>query len=294
MDTGGCAQGADGLCHPTGVSIDRGGNLLVADTDNNRVLEYESPLTDTKANRVFGQTNFLDSSCNAGGASPTAETLCVPSSVATSAGYEGNALIADTGNNRILRYQAPYCIESFSLTAANRRTKTLRSQPKSTKLKIKYGSNPAVADDLLELSDKLVLLENDGSIYENDPPLFTLATDPSFSSGAVFREEVPSWISNVRSTASGGTWSTGELELSRGITFYQIKTSFYMLSGFSDEPQRNRITYKARAVGLDLSTFVAPRAWLRGQFGSTCFTTELACSARATGAVSQHPRPPDN
>ena len=34
---------ASSLCNPVGVAVDGSGNLYVADTDNNRVLEYNTP-----------------------------------------------------------------------------------------------------------------------------------------------------------------------------------------------------------------------------------------------------------
>ena len=44
---GGCAGGitnADGLCFPQGIALDASDSLYVADTGNNRVLEYLNPL----------------------------------------------------------------------------------------------------------------------------------------------------------------------------------------------------------------------------------------------------------
>ena len=280
MNTALCGAGANGLCQPTGVSLDRGDNLLVADTGNNRVLEYNDPLDDRTADRVIGQDNFSDNSCNRGGSSPADDTLCQPAGVATSGAYEGNLFVADTGNNRILRYEAPYCIESFSLTVANHKTRGIRSKPRGTHLKIVLG--PSLDDDTVLMKDRLTLLENDGTIYANKSPLFTLATDSSLSSGIVFQERVPPWISNDRTTDNGGAWSTGDLEADHGITDYRIKTSFYIPPGFSDAPQRDRINYKALAVGMSLGSFTAERAWFRAQFGSTCFTTELKCRGNAT------------
>jgi hypothetical protein len=286
---GACGQGADGLCGPRGVAMDRGGNLLVADTDNNRVLVFDDPLDDTTADRVFGQTSFGGSVCNGGAGSPSADSLCEPTGVATSGAYAGSVVIGDAGNDRIVGFVAPYCIESFSLTAANRRTRGLRSRPMRTKIKIDPGVGPGLADDTIQLQDKLVLLEDDGGIYPNDAPLFTLATDPSFSSGVAFKESVPSWISNVRVTNNGGIWSTGDLELDSGITFYEIKESFFIPPGFGDAPQRDTLAYKALAVGEDVSMFTGTHAWFRAQFGSTCFTTELKCGSGAKKTCSVAP-----
>ncbi len=96
--------GAGGLCEPEGISIDTAGNLYVADSQNNRVLRYNSPLaTGTGAGLVFGQIGFTSTGCNQGGVSAT--TLCGPSGVAVDAG--GNLFVTDLRNNRLLKYVLP-------------------------------------------------------------------------------------------------------------------------------------------------------------------------------------------
>src|SRR5262249_40511565 len=93
------------LCSPSGVALDGSGNLYVADTTNNRVLEYNSPLTSGEtANIVLGQKSLTSAQCNVGGA-VAAKTLCGPTAVATDSG--GNVYVADTRNNRVLEYNTP-------------------------------------------------------------------------------------------------------------------------------------------------------------------------------------------
>jgi sugar lactone lactonase YvrE len=94
------------LCLPTAVVTDLAGNLFVADTSNNRALEFLSPATsDTSADLVFGQGNiFTTNTCNKGGAVSN-KTLCSPTGVAVDAA--SNVYIADTSNNRILEYAQP-------------------------------------------------------------------------------------------------------------------------------------------------------------------------------------------
>ena len=91
-DTGKGSSTANDLCFPTGVALDGWGNLYVADHDNNRVLEFNSPLTNTTANTVFGQGgSFTTNVVNNGGL--TANSLQEPSGVALDA--LGNLYVAD-------------------------------------------------------------------------------------------------------------------------------------------------------------------------------------------------------
>jgi len=109
----------DNLCYPSGVAVDSIGDIYVADTGNNRVLEYSSPLAsgggtpgtpgspgDTTADLVFGQGgDFTASYCNGGTGTPSADTLCNPGGVASDG--NGNLYVADAGNDRVLEYNNP-------------------------------------------------------------------------------------------------------------------------------------------------------------------------------------------
>jgi len=99
------APNASNLCFPRGVAVDSNGNLYVADTSNNRVLEYNTPFTSgTTAARVFGQGGkFNASDCNR--FQITASSLCAP--VAVALDPSGNLYVADAGNNRVLEYNSP-------------------------------------------------------------------------------------------------------------------------------------------------------------------------------------------
>jgi sugar lactone lactonase YvrE len=95
---------------PRGIAIDSSNNLYVADTNNNRVLEFDTPLgTDAIANRVFGQLGIFTNSFtnNVGGANgtPTADNLNQPFGVGVDS--QSNVYIADTFNNRVLVYTTP-------------------------------------------------------------------------------------------------------------------------------------------------------------------------------------------
>ena len=104
-DLGGVS--ASTLCFPNLISVDNAGDLFVADTSNNRVLEYTTPiLSGTTASHVFGQgDDFGGSLCNLGGTRASSQTLCEP--VAVAADSTGNLFVADFGNNRAIKYDPP-------------------------------------------------------------------------------------------------------------------------------------------------------------------------------------------
>ncbi len=103
------------LCNPTGIAVDTAGNVVVADTNNNRVLRYNNPFTTMvntgmvagfAANWVMGQVgDFTSDLCNLDGNGPSDETLCRPQGVALDGA--GDLYIGDNGNNRILEYNGP-------------------------------------------------------------------------------------------------------------------------------------------------------------------------------------------
>ncbi|MEM8531746.1 MAG: NHL repeat-containing protein, partial [Chloroflexota bacterium] len=98
------SAGRDGLHFPWGMAIDSAGNLYIADSDNNRVLQYDTPLiTDTLPDRVFGQPDFESTTQNTGGLSATS----LSGSLDLALDGLGNLYVADTGNSRVLIYRDP-------------------------------------------------------------------------------------------------------------------------------------------------------------------------------------------
>jgi sugar lactone lactonase YvrE len=90
---------------------DPSGNLYVPDFFNNRILRYDDPFnTDTVADYVWGQPGFNHRACNEGG-TPSHSNLCLappPGLGMLKSGVEidpnGNLWVADTQNNRVLRF----------------------------------------------------------------------------------------------------------------------------------------------------------------------------------------------
>jgi len=87
------------LCRPTGLAIDSGGNLWVADSGNGRVLRFPSPFQNPtalpQADLVLGQNSFTSKISD-----PTAQTMANPYGLAF-AGDNG-VLVSDSVHNRVL------------------------------------------------------------------------------------------------------------------------------------------------------------------------------------------------
>ncbi len=96
---------ANSLNRPEGLIVDSQGNLYVADRGNHRVLRFNNPPSgDTTADYVFGQGgDFTTNTANKGGIS--ANSLSSPTGVAVDA--SDNLYVADTNNNRILKFDNP-------------------------------------------------------------------------------------------------------------------------------------------------------------------------------------------
>jgi len=88
---------------PTGAAFDQSGDLWIADSGNNRVLEFKPPFsTGMRASLVLGQSDFTARSGGEGGRN----TLHVPSGLAFDS--SGDLWALDSGDNRVLEYVPPF------------------------------------------------------------------------------------------------------------------------------------------------------------------------------------------
>jgi len=96
---------------PQGIAIDTSSNppiLYVVDTGNDRVLAWKNAFGFSKgdpADKVIGQRDLLSTAPQGPGAD-LSTGLNQP--VAAAADSSGNLYVVDAGNNRILRYPAPF------------------------------------------------------------------------------------------------------------------------------------------------------------------------------------------
>lgn len=96
------ALSATGLDQPYGITFDNDGNMWVADTNNNRIVEYKMPFTNGEAvSLVIGYPSF-----DKGVYPTTAGSLAAPYGLAFD--KSGNLWAVDYYNNRILEYVPPF------------------------------------------------------------------------------------------------------------------------------------------------------------------------------------------
>jgi sugar lactone lactonase YvrE len=99
--TGGKSTSMSGLSLPHGLVFDKNGNLWVADSYNDRVLQFSPPFSSGMAsNLVLGQTD-LNFNCIA-----TVSRLCFPTDLAFDA--KGDLWVTDYDNNRVVEYEPPF------------------------------------------------------------------------------------------------------------------------------------------------------------------------------------------
>jgi uncharacterized protein (TIGR03437 family) len=121
---------SSGLAVPTGVAVDAGGNLYVADGGNNRILRFPAPFKQTgalKTDLVIGQSSVTaGSTANMGQALPNAQTVafcCGSGNQLFRSGLAfdpaGNLWIADPGNNRVLRFPVSQLAANTLMPAAD-------------------------------------------------------------------------------------------------------------------------------------------------------------------------------
>ncbi len=151
------------LCHPSGVAVDSNGNLFVADSGNNRVLEYNTPfLTDTVADDVFGTCgDFTGEGVGCTGGTSSA-TLNNPTAVAIDP--SDNLWVVDAGNNRVVEFANP-TVGGSNITASV----VLGQLASFTINGCNLGASAPTADSLCFVGfDSGLTFDSGGNLYVGD------------------------------------------------------------------------------------------------------------------------------
>jgi sugar lactone lactonase YvrE len=207
------------LCYPTGVAVDGLGNLYVADINNQRVLEYNTPLNpssgesgagDATADTVFGQGgSFTSKKCNLGGRS--ANSLCGPTAVA--ADNAGNVYIEDGTNSRVLEYNTPLA----SGTTAEQVFGTCGGFTSSECTGVSASSLTSPSGVAADAAGNLYVVDSgDNRVLEYDQPLAgptpTVSPTPTFtptSTGVVTPTATATPTTTTTATATNTPTATG-------------------------------------------------------------------------------------
>lgn len=98
----GASLSPSGLDQPYGIAFDKGGNMWVSDTNNNRIVEYAAPFRDNEsASVVIGSPSF-----NKGIYPTSATSLAAPYGIMFD--KYGNLWAVDYYDNRVLEYKPPF------------------------------------------------------------------------------------------------------------------------------------------------------------------------------------------
>jgi len=105
---------ASGLNSPSGIAVDKNGNLYVADSNNNRILRYPKPFGQSSQfpipDLVIGQPSFSSRGANYTGAVGATGLFLANNNTVYIVGLTldtaGNLWVVDAGNRRVLEYQA--------------------------------------------------------------------------------------------------------------------------------------------------------------------------------------------
>jgi sugar lactone lactonase YvrE len=125
FSTAACAVSETALCSPRDVALDSNHNLYVADTSNNRIIQFADPISgihDVTGQTVFGQgatgTDFAARACADGGSghpAVSASGMCTPFSLTLDS--NDDLYVADIRNNRVLEYSDPFASMTPDVTA---------------------------------------------------------------------------------------------------------------------------------------------------------------------------------
>ncbi|PYV69869.1 MAG: hypothetical protein DMG96_32980 [Acidobacteria bacterium] len=208
-----CGNDAQTLCSPRDLAFDVFGDLWVVDSDNNRVLVFMAPLSNSEAaTLVIGQPDSTSKHCNRG-SMPAADTLCGPKGL-TIDPSSGNLWVAEDDNSRVLEYNDP--LHSGS---ADIRANLVYGEPDFSTVACNVGANGVCHPDRVALGrfSQLIISDSDNNrlLVVNKPLSNTTASavigQPNFTSDTP--TTTPSGLAGpkgIKVDSSGNLYSTDE------------------------------------------------------------------------------------
>jgi uncharacterized protein (TIGR03437 family) len=224
-----------GLTRPSGLAVDPNGNLYVADGGNNRVLRYPKPFTQTsqfpEPDLWIGQASLGGYGGNypGGTATPTAQGILLSngSTVLTASlafDSSGNLWVLDTGNYRVLRFNALSLSTGGGALTADMEI----GQPSLTSNSATLSSTTAASYQILNqfVSPSSIAFDPNGNLFVADFNRVMVFPGPTFSTGMSASSRM------IGVFPSGFTFPTGALlqTLLDQTTVY-APTGLFFLSG---------------------------------------------------------------
>lgn len=181
-----------GLTRPSGLAVDQNGNLYVADAGNNRVLRYPKPFAQTsqfpEPDLWIGQGSLSGYGANypAGTSTPTAQGLLLSNGstvLVSNLAFDssGNLWVLDTGNSRVLRFNAA----SLAAGGGGLTADTELGQPNFTSTYPALSSTSQTSYYTLNqfVSPQSIAFDPSGNLYVADLSRVLVFPGPNFSSG---------------------------------------------------------------------------------------------------------------
>ncbi len=165
-------SGRNGMKQPSGVAIDVQRNrLFVADTGNNRVLVYMNVTPQTLAHGiqptfVLGQEDFASTN-------PATASARMRSPYGLAVTMFGDLYVADTGNNRVLRFDLERVLSSGQLAETVLGQKTFTGSLRGTTL----ASLSAPRDIAIDTTSKTIIVADTGNhrvLFFHEPDIITI------------------------------------------------------------------------------------------------------------------------
>jgi uncharacterized protein (TIGR03437 family) len=192
---GPATQFTAGLSQPMGLALS-GGDLYVVDAGNNRVLRYRKPLTTPPDQQfpdlIIGQPSLARNSPNYPGGVPNEKGIFLASNngvlqAAIAFDKQGNLWLTDSGNRRVLMYQASDVAKSnnfgFAATLVLGQTDFLSAAVLDSSSVSRTNQLAIPAGLAFDAAGRLYVSDSDGSNNTADPLNRVLVFTPPFSSG---------------------------------------------------------------------------------------------------------------
>ncbi|MCB1018425.1 MAG: hypothetical protein KDC27_00785 [Acidobacteria bacterium] len=155
------ATSAQSLSSPTGLHVDERELLYVADSGANRVLVFplspDNPATAVSATTVIGQTGF-----DANGSAVGQGSLNGPLAVSTSP--DGEVVVADTGNNRVLVFPSLL----FLPTSGGQASQVIGQGGSFTGRSVNYNASAGTATPQALFAPNGLFSDRNGTLYVAD------------------------------------------------------------------------------------------------------------------------------